>query len=125
MKKFTIILLILILITPALVQAGSISGGVSEFGQKIYGPDAASPQHPAQTIAFIIQGVLGVIGILFVVLITYSGFLYMTSGGVKEKIEKAKNYIVYSVLGLIIILLAYAITAFVSSVIINAQIGYN
>lgn len=54
-----------------------------------------------------------VAGIVAVVFIIKSGFEYVISRGDPSKIQKATRSIVYSVVGLIIVLLAAAITAFV------------
>ena len=56
---------------------------------------------------------LYVVGFVAVVMIIYGGFLYMTSQGDAGKVQKAKNTILYSVLGLAISVLAYVIVGFV------------
>ncbi|MBI4139201.1 Ig-like domain-containing protein [Candidatus Uhrbacteria bacterium] len=62
---------------------------------------------------------LGFLGIIFLVLLLYAGFTWMTAGGAAEKIETAKKTIRNAVIGLVIIASAWAITAF----ILNAQLG--
>jgi len=54
-----------------------------------------------------------VCGILAVIVIVVAGYFYVTSSGNASTVEKAKNAILYSVVGLIVILLAFAITWFV------------
>ena len=66
-----------------------------------------------QVIANIINIFLGFLGVLAVVLILYAGYLWMTSRGDEEKIKTAKGIIVSAVIGLVIILSAYAIASFV------------
>ena len=58
---------------------------------------------------------LGVLGLLAVVVIIYGGFMYTTSAGDSSKIKKAKDTIMYGVIGLVIALLAFAIVNFVVS----------
>lgn len=65
------------------------------------------------TAARIINVVLGVLGILTTILILYAGFTWMTAGGNDEKITKAKGTIFAAVIGLLVILSAYAISSFV------------
>ena len=64
-------------------------------------------------IANIIRIALGLLGIVVLVLMIYAGFLWMTAGGNEEQIEKAKKILKNAVIGLAIILMAYAIVAFV------------
>ena len=61
----------------------------------------------------IINWVLGLLGIIAVIMILIGGFQWMTAGGNEEKVEKAKKIISAAIVGLIIILLAWAIVNFV------------
>lgn len=54
-----------------------------------------------------------VAGLVAVVAIVIGGILYVTSDGDSGKLQKAKNSIVYSVVGLVFVILAAAITNFV------------
>ena len=65
------------------------------------------------TIARIINVALGLLGIVMVGIVVYAGFLYMTSAGDPQKTLKARKWIINSIIGLAIILSAYAITFFV------------
>ena len=61
----------------------------------------------------IINVVLGVIAFIAVVMIIMGGIQYTTSSGDTAKVTKAKNTILYGVIGLVIALLAFAIVNFV------------
>lgn len=61
----------------------------------------------------IIQIVLSVIGVLFVIFMIYGGYIWMTAAGNDQKTEKAKSIITESILGIIIVIGAYAISYFV------------
>lgn len=71
----------------------------------------------------IINIVLGLLGLIFVVLIVYGGFLWMTAGGGKEQIDKAKGILTNSIIGLIIVIAAYAISAYVIQAVVTAATG--
>ena len=75
------------------------------------------------TIARIISIFLGLLGIVAVCLILYAGFLWMTAQGNEEQITKAKKTMTGAVIGLIIILSAYAIVRFIFGAIEGAQTG--
>ena len=53
---------------------------------------------------------LGVLGLVFVVLVVYAGFLYLTAQGEETNVKKAKKLLSQAVIGLILIVSAYAIT---------------
>lgn len=56
---------------------------------------------------------LSLVGVVFLVLMIYGGFLWMTAGGEAEKVKKAKGIIINAIIGLIIVLASYAITFFI------------
>lgn len=68
-----------------------------------------------EVVGAVVKAALSLIGLVFFVLIFYAGFEWMTAQGNSEKVDRAKNTIVSAVLGLIIVLAAYAITSFVFS----------
>ena len=61
----------------------------------------------------IINIVLGVVGIVAVVMMIMGGISFITSQGDAGKVTKARNTILYGVVGLIVALLAFAIVDFV------------
>ncbi len=66
-------------------------------------------------VATVIKAVLALVGTVFLVLTIYAGILWMTAQGEEEKVTKAKDIIKASIIGLVIIMSAYAITYFVTS----------
>jgi len=81
---------------------------------------AAAGQALPILIGRIIRTLLGLLGIIFVVLMVYAGFLWMTARGESDQVDKAKDIIRQAIIGLIIIMLAYAITGFVVNAIVTA-----
>ncbi len=67
----------------------------------------------------VINGVVAVLGLVAVVFIIVGGINYMTSAGDSGKVEKAKKTILYSVIGLVICVLAFAIVNFVVANVIK------
>ena len=61
----------------------------------------------------IISYFLGLLGIVTVLIMLYAGFLWMTSGGSEEKVQTAKKWMVNGVIGLMIVMSAFAITQFI------------
>ncbi|PIT87036.1 MAG: hypothetical protein COU31_05110 [Candidatus Magasanikbacteria bacterium CG10_big_fil_rev_8_21_14_0_10_40_10] len=72
------------------------------------------------TVASIIRVALGLLGIVAVVIIIIGGFTWMTAGGNDEKVGQAKKWIFSGVIGLAIILSAYALASWVIDQLINA-----
>src|SRR3989339_619311 len=72
-----------------------------------------SQEDPRIIVAKVIKIILSFLGILFLSLVIYGGFLWMIAGGSDQKQEKARKTLVSAVIGLVIVLSAYAITSFV------------
>ena len=67
----------------------------------------------------IINAVIGALGIVAVIVIIIGGINYMTSSGDAGKVKKAKDTILYGVIGLVVCVLAFAIVNFVISNILG------
>ena len=68
-----------------------------------------------------IQWAIGIAGLVALIFVVYGGITYSMSSGDPTKLQKAKNAILYALIGLAIVALAEIITAFVSSTIRNAN----
>ncbi len=66
-------------------------------------------------ISTVIKAVLSLVGTIFLVLTIYAGIMWMTAAGDEEKVTKATSIIRMAVIGLVIVMSAYAITYFVTS----------
>lgn len=73
-----------------------------------------------ETIGSLINVALQFLGVVTVVIILYGGFKWMTAGGTEEKVSEAKRLIIAGIIGLAIILSAYAISSFVIGSILTA-----
>lgn len=70
-------------------------------------------QTPEAYISRIITIILSILGVIFLGLTIYGGIVWMTAQGNEEKVTKAKELITEAVIGLIIVIAAYAIAYFV------------
>lgn len=63
----------------------------------------------------IINTALTMVGIVFLLLMVYAGYLWMTAQGDETKVDKALNIVKGTVIGLVLVMSAYAITVFVTA----------
>lgn len=112
---------------PVTVSAGTlgseITGQLGDVGQELDEAGTAGATSLPQRIGIIIRAVLGLLGIVVVIIIIYAGFTWMTAGGDKDKVGEARKWITNAVIGLAIILSAYAITDFVIEKLITSTTG--
>lgn len=64
-------------------------------------------------VKIVVNTLLYILGAISVVIIIIAGIMYTVSGGDAAAVTKAKNTIMYAVVGLVVALLAYAIVNFV------------
>jgi len=84
--------------------------GLSASGSQA-GLDTTANQLPF-VIGTVIKTALGVVGIVFLVLMVYAGYIWMIARGDEAKVEKAKETIVNCIIGIVIVVGAYAITSY-------------
>jgi hypothetical protein len=63
---------------------------------------------------------LSFLGVLFLLLILYAGFLWMSDQGNEDQVAKAKKIITAAAIGLIIVISSYAISWFIFNVLMTA-----
>ncbi len=66
-----------------------------------------------EVVGKIVKAVLSVLGLVALIIFIVAGFQWMTSGGNKEKIQGAQKLMGSAVIGLVIIVIAYAATNFI------------
>ncbi len=81
--------------------------------ENLYGNVNLGNRPLLETVGQIINVLLGFLGVIAVILILVAGFKWMTAAGNEEKVGEAKKLLGAGVVGLVIILAAFAIAAFV------------
>lgn len=102
---------------------GTDSSGTAVSGNTFATSAGLSSGDLPTTIASLIRVVLGVLGIIAVVIILIGGFKWMTSGGNDEKVKSARKVMTSGIIGLVIVLSAFAIAQFVLSSVVTATSG--
>lgn len=70
---------------------------------------AATETSLASNLGLLVNTILSLLGVIFIILIIFSGFKWMTAGGNEKQIEDAKKKISNTIIGLVIVVAAYAI----------------
>ena len=134
MKKVLISLLFviflnIIFITPITVNA--IDSGAKKIFNSSLNETAKETGHigikisnlgALGSVGLAISMVLSFLGVLFLFLIIYGSFIWMNSQGNDQEVKKAKTIIQDSIIGLLIVVMAYAITAFIGNNLANKML---
>ncbi len=119
--KTKIFLLISLIGTwPSLVKAGVLQDALTTAQATNQKAKLAAADNPAFLVGNIIKYALGFVGTIFLVLIIYGGFLWMTAAGNDQQIEKARKILTSATVGLLIVILAYGLSLFIINVILSA-----
>lgn len=119
MKNFVLILGIAIgvgLLVPVSANAATdvISNECAGVTNSTVCNKANSPSaQPSNLINKIVNVLLYIVGAISVVMIIVGGLLYATSNGDSGRVTLAKNTITYSVVGLVVAFLAFAVVQFI------------
>lgn len=110
----SIIVTILSLVSMSAVSAQGLKNSGKNL-DAIAGSAGVSQADAGSIVGSIINAVLTFVGLIFLVLMVYAGFLWMTAAGDEGKIDKSKSIIIAAIIGLVIVMSAYAITYFVTT----------
>lgn len=107
MKKITYLVLSAVVVTtPQFVVAANIP---------MPSPQGLPDDSIVAVLGKVTQFVTGLIAVLAILMIVISGIMYITSAGDSTKVSQAKDWLTYSVVGLVVSLLGYVIVVAVGS----------
>jgi len=110
MKKLIILatfILMFVAIVPVIAQTGDLYG-INDAGQIGLTQTDETPQTMAIKI---VRWVISFLGIVATCVILLGGFKWMTAGGNEDKVGEAKKLLAAGIIGLVIVLAAYAIVS--------------
>ena len=120
-RKITSIVAVIALLavsafSPVLLMNHEVSASaVSEIQKGTSQVSSASSGADLPSIAkTVVNTMLFIVGILAVIMIIFSGIRYITAHGDKGQVESAKNTLIYSIVGLVIAIIAYALVTWVT-----------
>lgn len=93
--------------------AGSAMQNLSSNTQQLGNASGLGKASVGSIISTIIQAALGFLAAIFLVLMIVAGFQWMTASGNDAQVKKAVDTIKTAIIGLVIVLAAYAITYFI------------
>lgn len=114
MKNIVAFVFLMMMAIPSFVMIPQVSA--QDFGMNhIENGDLGLTQNadPRDVAVRVIKVMMTFLGIIAVVIILLGGFKWMTASGAEDKVEEAKNLIVAGIIGMVIILSAFAIVNWV------------
>lgn len=104
----------LALVVPAAVDAKSTtSDPLKLLNETAKQTGQTSTRELPEVVGSIMQWVLGIVGIILLVMFVYGGVLYATSAGNEDKVETGKKVMMYAIIGIVIIALAFVLTRYI------------
>jgi len=94
------------------VKGEGSKGGIGAYKSQV---DQNPQDILTNRVTDIISLILSFLGIIFLVITVYAGFLWMTAQGNDTQIKKAKDLLMNAIVGLVIITAAYSLTAFIGT----------
>jgi hypothetical protein len=93
---------------------GAIAFTTDDFADLIV-PTTSTDMNPQEIVVMIINYSLFFIGALALIFVIWGGIQYVTSGGDAEKTTKARNTLLYAIIGVVVVVLAYGIVNWAAS----------
>ena len=130
MKNLIAFAVVLLIALPMFSFTLTANGATAEeLDKQLWGPGGSAKiqektglggQDPRIMAATIINVVMGFLGIVAVVIVLIGGFKWMIAGGGEDKVGEAKKMITEGVIGLIIVVMAFAIAKFAVNALMSA-----
>ncbi len=122
-KKIFIPLLLVVFAFSCLApaQVGALDLGM-DYAENLDLP-AAEDSDVRDMAVTVVKYLITFLGIIAVVIILYGGFVWMTAAGNEDRVSKAKSIIVAGIIGLVVIMAAFAIVNFVINMTNDALDG--
>lgn len=112
------------LLTPVTTVAIDLGGNLAAGAAKEAGFDPGTTETTfAETLGTVVKTALSLVGVIFLSLMVYAGYLWMTARGDEAQVEKAQKMIRGAIIGLIITVAAHSITSFVVPRIVERTAG--
>ena len=121
-KRFFILLMVFVLFCAIVAMAPNALAldtitNLKTTANTGFGNDYIGKQNdPSTIIGKVVGAGLAFIGVLFLILMIYGGFTWMLARGNEQEVTRAEDLIYSAVIGLVIVLAAYAITAYVGGI---------
>lgn len=114
-----LILLSFLFVSPTLAYK-TISAAPDNLGSTVLPTGISKTELPTAAGNFI-RVALTLVGTVFLALMIYGGFTWMTAQGAEDKITKAKETIIAASIGIAVILAAFAITTFITDRLVTQK----
>jgi len=112
----------LALLFPFAVRAQTGLQRLQGAGQAAGYKNTTDKDEAIRIVGTVIHVFLDVAGVIFLILIVFAGYRWMTAGGNEEGVTKAKETLQRAVIGLAIVLLAYAMSIFIINSLIVSTV---
>jgi len=113
LTNFSLTLLGQLVLARTALAGNFISKNLDEVSQGIFKISGNPKNELLATAGLLVKTFLSLLGVIFIGLIIYAGYNWMTAGGDEAKVTKAKDTIRYAIIGLIIIIGSYSIWDFI------------
>ncbi len=111
MKKIAIILLLVGVLVAPMVAVGQPDVTTPEGWRG----HIESPEDIENLLESLIEWIWGIMIIVVVGFLLYAGFLFVTAGGSEEQVGKAKDFVKYALIGIVVMLLAWGAVSLVEA----------
>ncbi len=81
------------------------------------GPILTSPVQIAQLIQKVLNFIGSIVLVIALIMLLWAAILYLTAGGSEERVGRAKSYLIYAIIGIVVAVLAFSVIPFVQTVL--------
>ena len=106
---------------PLTISGGAGAAKGDDQSACLFGNENGCDQGQTPIFRIVTNVLLFIIGAISVIMLIIGGFRYVTSQGDQTQVQSAKNTILYSIVGIVVAILAYAAVNFVISSFVKSE----
>jgi hypothetical protein len=88
----------------------------AQTGQ-VPGPIITSPTDISNLVQRILNWVGGIVMTIALIMLLWAAILYLTAGGAEDRVKRAKNYLIYAIIGIVVAILAFSVQPLLETVL--------
>ena len=84
---------------------------------QVPGPIITSPVQISDLVQRILNWVGGIVMTIALVMLLWAAILYLTAGGSEDRATRAKNYLIYAIVGITVAILAFSVQPLITTIL--------
>ena len=113
-QRFCFLVIVILITVFVILDTLPVFGQLNELEETAEVANIKGEENLPVVIGKIVGIALGLLGLILVIYLIIGGVMWMTSGGNEDRVKRAQSLIRNAIIGLVVVVLAYALAYFIT-----------